>query len=31
MVDFQKTLATLGVIDMQVRRYAIAQIGPLRD
>jgi quinol monooxygenase YgiN len=31
MVEFQKTLATLGVIDMQIRRYAIAQIGPLRD
>ena len=31
MVDFQKTLASLGVVDMQVRRYAIAQIGPLRD
>jgi len=31
MADFQKTLATLGVIDMQIRRYAIAQVGPLRD
>jgi quinol monooxygenase YgiN len=31
MVDFQQTLATLGVIDMQIRRYAIAQVGPLRD
>jgi quinol monooxygenase YgiN len=31
MVDFQKSLATLGVIDMQIRRYAIAQVGPLRD
>jgi quinol monooxygenase YgiN len=30
-VDFQKTLATLGVIDMQIRRYTIAQVGPLRD
>ena len=31
MTDFQKTIAALGVRDMQIRRYAIAQIGPLRD
>jgi quinol monooxygenase YgiN len=31
MADFQKILATLGVIDMRIRRYAIAQAGPLRD
>ncbi len=31
MADFQKTIAGLGGLDMQIRRYAIAQIGPLRD
>ncbi len=31
MADFQKTIAAVGVVAMHVRRYAVSQVGPLRD
>jgi quinol monooxygenase YgiN len=31
MADFQNTIAEVGVVSLQVQRYAVSQVGPLRD
>jgi quinol monooxygenase YgiN len=31
MAEFSKSIATLGVREMHIQRYAVSRVGPLRD